>query len=168
MARLLEERGPVAAAELEPSDPTLERLEDQIGWYDRKSRQSQRRFKWLKAFEMAAAAAIPVLAAFDTPGYVPAILGSLVVVTEGLLQLNQYQQNWITYRSTCEALKHEKYLFLARADVYSGATQPLRLLAERIEGLISQEHARWVSSRRQPVEEEEGREGGGQAREAAH
>jgi hypothetical protein len=78
-----------------------------------------------------------------------------VVVTEGLLHLNQYQQNWITYRSTCESLKHEKYLFLAGADVYSGSSQPLRLLAERIEGLISQEHARWVSSRRQTSEEEE-------------
>jgi hypothetical protein len=137
------------------ADPTLERLEDQIGWYDRKSRQAQRRFKWLKAFEMTAAAAIPVVAAFDGPKYVPAILGALVVVTEGFLQLNQYQQNWITYRSTCEALKHEKYLFLARADVYSGASQPLRVLAERIEGLISQEHARWVSSRRQVSEDKD-------------
>jgi hypothetical protein len=53
--------------ESEAVDPTLERLEDQIGWYDRKSRQAQRRFKWLKTFEMAAAAAIPVVAAFDVP-----------------------------------------------------------------------------------------------------
>jgi hypothetical protein len=96
-----------------------------------------------------------VVAVFEGPDYVPAVLGALVVVTEGLLQLNQYQQNWITYRSTCESLKHEKYLFLARADVYSGASQPLRVLAERIEGLISQEHARWVSSRRQVGEDED-------------
>jgi Protein of unknown function (DUF4231) len=77
-----------------------------------------------------------------------------VVVVEGLLQAYQYHQNWITYRSTAEALKHEKYLYLARADVYAAASNPLRLLAERIEGLISQEHARWISSRRQQDEEE--------------
>jgi Protein of unknown function (DUF4231) len=101
---------------------------------------------------MGSAAAIPVVAAFGAPVYVAAILGALVVLTEGILQLNQYHQNWITYRATAEALKHEKFLYLARADVYGDAAQPLRLLAERIEGQISQEHARWVSSRRQPAE----------------
>ncbi len=138
-------------------NPTLQRLEDQIAWYDRKSSECQRRFKWLKALVIGAAASIPVVAAFDVPVYVAGILGAVVVVTEGVLHVNQYHQNWITYRSTAEALKHEKYLFLARADVYGGSKKPLRLLAERIEGLISQEHARWVSSRRQhkDVEEDE-------------
>jgi Protein of unknown function (DUF4231) len=139
-------------------NPTLQRLEDQIAWYDRKSAQCQQRFKWLKALELAAAAAIPVVAAFDVPVYVAGILGAVVVVTEGVLHVNQYHQNWITYRSTAESLKHEKYLFLARADVYSGSKRPLRLLAERIEGLISQEHARWVSSRRQHMDVEEDEE----------
>jgi hypothetical protein len=30
------------------TDPTWDRLEDQIGWYDRKSGDNQRRYKWLK------------------------------------------------------------------------------------------------------------------------
>jgi Protein of unknown function (DUF4231) len=72
---------------------------------------------------------------------------------EGLLQAYQYHKNWITYRSTAESLKHEKYLYLARADAYAHSKNPLRLLAERIEGLISQEHARWISSRRQRDDE---------------
>ncbi len=131
----------------ESQNPTLERLEDQIAWYDAKGRQCGQRFKWLKAVVITAAAAIPVVAAFDVPVYVAGILGAVVVVVEGLLQAYQYHQNWIIYRSTAEALKHEKYLYLARADVYSGSARPLRLLAERIEGLISQEHSRWVSSR---------------------
>jgi len=139
-------------------NPTLRRLEDQIAWYDRKSAQSQQRFKLLKAIELATAAAIPVVAAFDVPVYVAGILGAVVVVTEGVLHVNQYHQNWITYRSTAEALKHEKYLFLAGADVYGGSKRPLRLLAERIEGLISQEHARWISSRKQHVDLEDDKE----------
>jgi hypothetical protein len=148
---------PAAVASEDEPNPTLQRLEDQIAWYDRKSAECQRRFKWLKALVIGAAASIPVVAAFDVPVYVAGILGAVVVVTEGVLHVNQYHQNWITYRSTAEALKHEKYLFLARADVYGGSKKPLRLLAERIEGLISQEHARWVSSRRQhkDVEEDE-------------
>jgi Protein of unknown function (DUF4231) len=145
---------PPTAVDVEGPHPTLERLDAQIAWYGAKSRQSQHRFKALKAIVIIAAAAIPVVAAFDVPVYVAGILGAVVVVVEGLLQAYQYHQNWITYRSTAEALKHEKYLYLARADVYAGASNPLRLLAERIEGLISQEHARWISSRRQQDDED--------------
>lgn len=134
-------------------DVTFERLEDQIAWYDSKSALNQRRFKWVKATQMVAAAAVSVVAAVDGPSYIPAILGALVVVLEGFQQLNQYQQNWITYRSTCEALKHEKYLFLAKAGPYSGDSDGRAVLAERIEGLISQEHAKWTSSRQERAAE---------------
>jgi len=123
-----------------------ERLEDQISWYDRKSVQNQRRFKTTKGLQMVLAAAIPVLAAFNAPVAIGGGFGALVVVMEGFQQLNQYQQNWINYRSTCEALKHEKFLYLANAGPYASASDPVALLAERTEGLVSQEHAKWVSS----------------------
>lgn len=141
-----------------PDDVTLERLEDQIRWYDRKSADNQRRYKALKALQLLAAAAIPVVATIDLHAAVAAALGALVVVVEGFVQLNQYQQNYISYRSTCEALKHEKYLFLAHAGPYAGASDGgVPLLADRIEGLISQEHAKWVSAR-----EESGQKTSGQ------
>ena len=124
------------------------RLEDQLGWYDRQSGRCQRRFKWLKGWQLVAAAVIPVAAALSAPGAVSAALAGVVLLLEGFQQMNQYQQNWINYRATAEALKHEKFLFLARADVYSETEDPQRLLAERTEGLVSQEHARWVSARR--------------------
>ena len=132
---------------MDAANPTLERLEDQIGWYDRKSAENQRRFKVLKGLQLLAAAAIPVVATVGLHAAVPAALGGAIVVLEGFLQLNQYQQNWSSYRSTCEALKHEKFLFLGRAGPYAGVEDGRPLLADRIEGLISQEHAKWVSAR---------------------
>lgn len=132
----------VSAAE----DVTLQRLEDQIAWYDRRSGRAQRRFKFLKGSQLVFAAAIPVAATIGGPAAIAGTLGGLVVVIEGIQQLNQYQQNWQAYRSTCESLKHEKYTFLARAGPYAGVRKPLPLLADRIEGLISQEHAKWVST----------------------
>src|SRR5262249_5612342 len=77
---------------------------------------------------------------------VTAGLGVFIVVLEGMQQLNQYHANWISYRSTCEALKHEKYLYLAQAGPYAGAANPRAMLAERIESLVSQEHAKWSSA----------------------
>jgi hypothetical protein len=131
--------------------PTLERLEDQIGWYDRKSRYAQRWFKSLKIVQLVTAGLVPVAAVFVTTGLekVTAVLGLVILIVEGLQQLNQYQTNWISYRSTCEALRHEKYLFLARAGPYASVEHPLVLLADRIEGLISQEHAKWISAQQQ-------------------
>jgi len=128
-------------------DPTIERLEDQIRWYDSKSGRNQQRFKILKLTLIAAAALIPFAAGAGAPVWVTGGLGVLVAVVEGIQQLNQYQANWISYRSTCEALKHEKYLYLAKAGPYATATDAHVLLAERIESLVSQEHAKWASSR---------------------
>ncbi len=130
------------------SDPIIERLEDQIAWYDRKSQSNQRIFKQVKLIEILAAALIPFLAALNLKEamWVTGGLGVLVTVFEGLLHLNQYQQNWINYRSTCESLKHEKYLYLAKAGPYISAKDPHVLLAETIESLVSREHAKWVST----------------------
>jgi len=45
-------------------------------------------------------------------------------------------------------LKHERYLYLANAGPYGGEDRD-RQLAERIEGLVSQEHAKWTASQRE-------------------
>jgi hypothetical protein len=42
-----------------------------------------------------------------------------VVVLEAVQQL--FQINWVLYRSTAEALIHEKYLYLSGAGPYAGA-----------------------------------------------
>lgn len=146
-------------AKLPESDPIMERLEDQLAWYDRKSMANQRFYKRTKIVEILAAAIIPFLTALGRPyiGMVAGGLGVLITVLEGLLHLNQYQQNWINYRSTCEALKHEKYTYLGKASPYANVPDPHALLAERIESLVSQEHAKWASVQQQePSEQQRG------------
>lgn len=127
-------------------DPTMERLEDQISWYDSRSMRNQRLYRYLKWIEIIAAALIPFLAGAHARAWITGTVGVLVVALEGVQQLGQYDHNWISYRSTCESLKHEKFLYLANAGPYASAADPHSLLAERIEGQISQEHAKWVSS----------------------
>jgi hypothetical protein len=134
---------------LTEADPIVERLEDQIAWYDRDSRSAQRTFKRCKVVEIIAAALIPLLTGlrFSEAVWIAGGLGVVVTAIEGVVHLNQYQQNWITYRSTCEALKHEKYLYLAKAGPYASAADAHPLLAERIESVVSQENAKWASLR---------------------
>jgi hypothetical protein len=136
-----------------PENLTLKRLEEQIDWYDKKSAFNQCFFKRLKIIELIAASLIPLLAGLSTSIPYPAIilgsLGVLIVVLESLQGLYQFQSNWISYRSSCEGLRHEKYLWFAKAGHYTDAKDPDRLLAERIESLISTEHAKWVSTKKE-------------------
>lgn len=145
----------------------FDRLEDQIEWYDKKSTFNQRRFKRCKITEIVAAALIPMLSTLKLSakpwptanvdyinigfGVLVTVLGVLITILEGLLHLNQYQQNWTTYRSTCEALKHEKFAFLGNAPPYATGTDAERraLMAERVESLVSQEHAKWSALQQQ-------------------
>ncbi|MGY6126042.1 DUF4231 domain-containing protein [Paraburkholderia strydomiana] len=130
------------------SPTTTHRLDDQIAWYDKKSVAAQRAYKSIKLVQIAIAAAVPLVAVSNLtePSRITAVLGLLMLVLEGIQQMNQYQENWIRYRSTCEALKHEKYTCLAGAGPYAKASDTNAVLADRIEGLISQEHAKWVST----------------------
>jgi hypothetical protein len=136
-------------------DPIMVRLDEQIAYYDAKSAKSQRYYKRIKIYEIIAAALIPFLSALHVAdnrsevrialGIVTALMGVLITICEGVLQLNQYQQIWTTYRATAEAMKHEKFIYLAKGGAYATAADPRALLAERIEALGSQENTKWAS-----------------------
>ena len=98
--------------------------------------------------EIISAALIPFLTGRRWPyeQFVIGGLGVLITILEGILHLNEYQENWSSYRNTAESLKHEKFLFLAKAGPYANAADPRAVLAERIEGVISQENSQWVAT----------------------
>lgn len=83
-------------------NPAFERLEDQLSWYDKKSIETQKWYKRLKISEIIAAAIIPFKAALDGFAILTGILGVLIVILIGIQSLNQYHDNWISYRSTAE------------------------------------------------------------------
>jgi hypothetical protein len=134
----------VGATEEEP-DSGYKRLESQIRWYDRRSGQAQFRYKFLKIIEVGCAALVPLVSQID--GIFTAMLGVAVIIFEALQHINQWQHNWITYRSTCEALRHEKYSYLGRSGPYKDMDDVVakQALVERIESLISTEHSKWIS-----------------------
>jgi hypothetical protein len=131
-----------------PEQVTLERLAENLEWYSARSNRNKTWFQTLKVVTILSAALIPVLSTSGIPhgSQVSAGLGVLIAVIESLQQLKQYHDNWINYRATEEALKHERYLYLARAGPYRGVDGPQTLLAERVEAIVSQEEKGWVST----------------------
>ncbi len=140
-------------------NPTLDRLEDQLKWYSGKSAWNKQWFYRLKVAEIIAAALIPFFAAYTDLAFLTGLLGVIIVVLEGLQGLYQFHDNWTSYRSTSEALKHEKYLYMAKAGPYKDAADPDALLAERVEATVSREHAKWVGVQEKAGKEEKKGEG---------
>jgi hypothetical protein len=146
--------------------PLWERLEAQIAWYDEKASACQRAFKATKVAIIALALAIPVLAEYaHIPGFErsPALLVAIaaggILLLEGLLHINKWQENWILYRSTCEGLRHEQHLFFEKAGPYAKLKpeEAQRLLAERSGALVMAEHSKWVHDRSEKAETTTGR-----------
>lgn len=136
-------------------DSGYERLEQQIVWYDKKSGAAQRYYKLTKYFTIFASATIPVVALYGL-NEIAAFLGAMIAILEGVSQVNQWQHNWITYRSTCEALRHEKFVYMERADPYDieDDKRARKQLVERVESLISTEHSKWIA-----VQDNQGKSG---------
>ena len=141
------------------------RYEDQIGWYDRKARTSQRMYQWMQWSTIMLAAVTPVLVevALDPDwqayGHVPTITSAAVAILTAGLKAFKYQENWISYRTTCETLRKEKPFYDAGLDDYKGAEDREGVFVERVERLISRENTLWLS-----VHKTEGRQEKAQSR----
>src|SRR5436190_7928378 len=142
---------------ISPEEYVEQRINDQIGWYDRKSTTNQRWFKRLRFAEIVAAAAIPFLSGFADNSFPIKIaigaLGVFVAVIASLLGLLQLQVHWIEYRATAESLKREKFLFLSQTEPYD-KNDAFHLLVQRVEALLSKENTEWAQSAMKPPKAE--------------
>src|ERR1700726_4760530 len=109
-------------------------------------------YVWFKGIQIVFAAAIPLVAVAgggDIQRWTTATLGALIGILEGLIQLGQFQQNWLLYRATREALKREDFLHSGKAGPYLRAPDPDALFIERSDAIISGENLKWLASQEQ-------------------
>lgn len=124
------------------------RVDEQVEWYDSKSKLNQKWFKFLRGTEILCAAIIPFLAGIGSSlpfgASLIGILGVIIAVSVGVSSLSKHHEHWLMYRTTCETLKHEKFLFLTNCSPYN-SDDSFELFVERIENLISKENSQWSS-----------------------
>ncbi|KAA8889401.1 DUF4231 domain-containing protein [Nocardia colli] len=135
---------PEVGGSVDENDPVWVRLNEQLRWYSTKGALAQRMYKRVKFGQIAVGAAVPVVAALSAPAGVTASIAALVVIAEGAQQLFQWHTNWLRYRGTAEALKREKYLFLANTGPYL-STDRRATLIERVESVLGNENTGWLS-----------------------
>jgi hypothetical protein len=124
-----------------------ERLQTQIKWYSKKSTVNKNVYLTLNTIEIIAASSIPFLVGYITnsnPKFkiLVGFLGVVIAVISGFIALNKSQELWIEYRTTCELLKHQKYLFETGTKPYD-EEDAFHILVENVEMLISKEHSKW-------------------------
>ena len=128
-----------------------QRLDDQIDWYDKKSSGSQAAYKRLRLIEIVAAASIPLLAGYaqnsELISITIGVIGLIVAVIAGIITLYRFQESWTEYRASAEALKQEKFLYLARTEPYN-TERAFELLVGRVESLLKNESAGWAEAMR--------------------
>jgi hypothetical protein len=135
-----------------------ERIDDQISWYEKKSAYNKIRYRITQVIIIIASAIIPIINLSAAPQenaqnalLTTAILGSIVTIVAAFSQMEKYSETWILYRTTGEALKREKFLYINDAANYSnlGDEDKNRLLVERVEVLLSSENSKFFALQQQ-------------------
>ena len=138
-----------SSSQISEAEYLSSRLDNQINWYSTESSCCQKRHKFLRILEVIAAALIPFLSAIGTDipnnSWIVGSLGALIAICAASSGIFKFHENWIQYRATSEQLKHEKYLFLARAAPYADS-DAFQVLVHRVEGLISKENSTWTQT----------------------
>ncbi len=129
-------------------DYIKQRVDDQIEWYDKKSVSCQKKYKCLQVIEIVLAALIPLLSAYASNciaiSIIVGIFGSTIAIIESIVKLYKYHENWIEYRSTCELLRYQKYLYSTHSSPYNISDETIEnLFVRNIENIISSENNKW-------------------------
>lgn len=126
----------------------LQRVDFQINWYNVKSIYNHKMFNLLQGSIVAGAIITPIVSGFIACEYkwVTTVLGGILAVAIGILNLLKYQEKWLRQRAACEMLKREKYLYQNGASSYTNLAQieKEQKFVERIESLIELEQDRWI------------------------
>ncbi len=107
------------------------RVDDQIQWFNKKSGWNQKRFKLIRIANIIMSVCIPFettlmdYANKDVMKITIGLTGALIAITEAVLSLYKYQENWIRYRANAENLQYQKFAFETRTGIMQMKQLPL-------------------------------------------
>lgn len=142
-----------------------ERLDAQIKWYCDESEYNKKWFYRIRIIEIVLASIMPLLTSYiSIAWYMKGIINVcaiLIAVLGGVASISKFQERWIEYRTTGEALKQEKFLYLTKSGFYN-ANNHFCLLVERVETIFSKENSNWAQMVRNKDNSQERRGDNGQ------
>ena len=124
------------------------RCAEQIGWYERHAGRARLLYRTFQSAVVVLAGLTPVLALGEKgPELVQVLPAALASVFAAIVGLWSWQENWVRFAATAEALKSELVKFQTRTgEAYAVSLDEETVLNNfvvRIEGLASGELAAW-------------------------
>ena len=113
-------------------------------------------YKRLGLLEIISASLIPLLSGLSMIPYsewIIGMLGVIIAVAVGAGALYKFHENWMEYRTTLEALKHEKLLYLTQVAPYDN-DEPFQTLVSRAESIMVNENQNWLAYSKKTKKEE--------------
>ena len=144
------------------SEYMKDRYFDQINWYDGKAQENQTKYRRLQWTLIILAAMTPALIELDLNeligngfGHLATVTSVIVAILTAAMKTFKYQENWINYRTTCEALRREKFFYDGGIGEYQNTLNKEALFIERAEGMMSRENTLWISAQKSDSKSEE-------------
>jgi len=126
-----------------------ERYQNQLDWYDEKAIRNQMLSRCVKLGLIATSALTPVMLVshfMEHVWWLAALALASAVATlliTGFMGAFQFEEHWLRYRSTCENLRSEFYVYQSGTDLYRDAHDKDALFVERVEEILSHERRSW-------------------------
>jgi hypothetical protein len=120
-----------------------------IKYYDDRAKMNQRWHHICSIYVLVTSVVIAPLLSIDSllGGYgriFAAVLAPTVAIVAGVASHFRFNENWLSYRATWDALQHEIHWRDAKNHGYKTAEDRNALFVERVEALISREGSEWL------------------------
>jgi hypothetical protein len=114
-------------------------------------RQSMYNFFVVQIITILVSALIPII---NVTGFgdnflirmVSSVLGSIIVILTGFLQLFKLYEKWILFMSTVDSLEFEYYNYVYGLPTYSTSNDPDKLFVQKIESIILAKGERYLAN----------------------
>lgn len=131
-----------------PTNYLSDRLERQIKWYDDKSVEAKKNLSRVTFFSVLCTSLIPIVTLFIDffpflAKVIVTLLSQIVNICTWYINFNKLQEIRISYRSICENLKTQKFLYENRCSPYNDSSTALSLLISNCESIMDEEHKNW-------------------------
>lgn len=125
-----------------------QRLDNQISWYDKKSKSFKISTIISKVLIILLSASIPFMVEMmhhneELLKEMIFVFALLIGIVTGISSFMKFQEKWYSYRTTCETLRHQKYMFLTESGHYKDNPSKFNDLVLKVERTISKENSEW-------------------------
>jgi len=136
------------------------RYKKQMEYYSKTSVKLQGRYEQFQWILIILSALTPVLAALITKWpqlqISVVIVSAIVAILTTGLKTFQFQELWVSYRSTYEQLKPEIHYYHFGVGPYESTVNKDSLFVSRIESILDKEHKQWPVSKKLEEEKNKG------------